>query len=340
VALVGFGPAGAGLHAPLIGRTDGLELAAVVTSDPGRRKQVGSEWPDAIVVGSADELWERPGEYGLVVVAAPNRAHAAVAEAAMRAGLAVVVDKPLASSVAEGERLVQVSRQTGAPLAVFHNRRWDGDFQAVRDLIEEGRLGRVTRLEARWERWRAEVAERWRESDDPADAGGLLWDLGSHLIDQAVSLFGTPEGVYAEMNRRRPGARVDDDTFVSLRYADGPTVALFMSMVVLEPGPRFRVVGSGGQFESRGLDPQELRLKGDAAPEVDARLLTEDGEQQLDVPAGDYGEFYARVREALATGGPMPVTGEEGVATLRVIEAARIAAREGRVVSPASGAGG
>jgi scyllo-inositol 2-dehydrogenase (NADP+) len=340
VALVGFGPAGAGLHAPLIGRTDGLELAAVVTSNPDRRAQVERDWPGAAVLESADRVWERAGDYGLVVVAAPNRAHAAVAESAMEAGLAVVVDKPLASSAAEGERLVGVSRRTGAPLAVFHNRRWDGDFLAVRELLEAGALGRVMRMEARWERWRPEVAERWRESDDPADAGGVLWDLGSHLIDQALALFGLPGGVYAEMERRRPGARVDDDTFVSLRYAEGPTVALFMSMVVREPGPRFRIVGSAGQLESRGLDPQELRLRGDEAPEVEARLLTDEGERRVEVPAGDYGEFYARVREALALGGPMPVTGEEGVATLRVIEAARASAAEGRVVSPASGAEG
>jgi scyllo-inositol 2-dehydrogenase (NADP+) len=340
VALVGFGPAGAGLHAPLIGRTDGLELAAVVTADPDRRDQVQRDWPDAAVLGSADQIWGRAEEYGLVVVAAPNRAHAAAAGEAMRAGLPVVVDKPLASSLGEAERLVALSRETGVPLAVFHNRRWDGDFLAVRELLEAGRLGRVTRLEARWERWRADVAERWRESDDPADAGGLLWDLGSHLIDQALALFGLPEGVYAEMDRRRPGARVDDDTFVSLRYPAGPTVALFMSMVVRDPGPRFRVIGSEGQFESRGLDPQELRLRGDQAPEVDARLLTDEGEEQLEVPAGDYGRFYARVRDALSSGGPMPVTGEEGLATVRVIEAARTAAREGRAVSLAEGAEG
>jgi scyllo-inositol 2-dehydrogenase (NADP+) len=340
VALVGFGPAGAGLHAPLIGRTDGLEVAAVVTSNPERRAQVQQDWPDAAVLDSPEEIWGSPGDYGLVVVAAPNRAHASVAEAAIRAGLPVVVDKPLASSLAEGERLVALSRESGVPLAVFHNRRWDGDFQAVRRLLEDGELGQVTRLEARWERWRAEVAERWRESDDPADAGGLLWDLGSHLIDQSLTLFGPPDGVYAEMDRRRPGARVDDDTFVSLRYAGGPTVALFMSMVVREPGPRFRVVGADGQFESRGLDPQELRLKGDEAPEVRARLLTDEEERELDVPAGDYGVFYARVREALVSGGPMPVTGEEGVATLQVIEAARVAALEGRVVALRHQAGG
>jgi predicted dehydrogenase len=239
----------------------------------------------------------------------------------------------MAASLPDAEGMIGAAEAAGRMLSIFHNRRWDGDFQAVRDLIEEGRLGRVTRLEARWERWRAEVAERWRESDDPADAGGLLWDLGSHLIDQALALFGAPSSVYAESDLRRAGAEVDDDTFVDLRYEEGPTVQLWMSMVVIDPGPRFRVTGTGGLFESRGLDPQELRLRGDQAPEVAARLVTPEEDRAIELAAGDYGRFYAGVRDALGTGGPMPVSGAEGAAVIRVIEAARTSAREGRVVA-------
>jgi len=331
-ALVGFGPAGAGLHAPVIARTPGMEVAAVVTSDPRRREAVARDHPDAEVLDGADAIWTDPERFDLVVVAAPNRAHAELAERSLRAGLPVVVDKPLAVGEADADRLVAVAGETGTPLAVFHNRRWDGDFQAVRELLPS--IAPVARLEARWERWRPDVqGERWRESDDHADGGGLLWDLGSHLIDQALVLFGPPASVYARAEVKRAGARVDDDTFVDLRYADGPAVQLWMSLVGIAPGPRFRVTGLGGLVESRGLDPQELRLRGDEAPEVEVRMVTEDGERMVDAPAGDYGLFYAGVRDALRDGGPMPVTAEDGAAVVRVIEAARRSAASGNVVA-------
>jgi predicted dehydrogenase len=268
-----------------------------------------------------------------VVVAAPNRAHAELAERSIREGLPVVVDKPLAVGAADADRLVATARQAGVPLAVFHNRRWDSDFLAVRDLIPS--IGRVVRLEARWERWRPEVQdERWRESDADADGGGLLWDLGSHLIDQALVLFGRPKTVFARLVRVRPGARVDDDSFVQLGFSDGLQVQLWMSLVAIEPGPRFRVTGLGGLLESHGLDPQELRLRGDEAPEVAVRMVIgAEGERVVPAPPGDWACFYAGVRDALASGGPMPVTAEEGAAVVRLIEAARRSADSGQVVA-------
>ena len=203
-ALVGYGPAGAGLHAPLIARTDGMEVAAVVTSDPGRRAAVARDHPGAALLDGADAIWSDPGRFDLVVVAAPNRAHADLAERSLREGLPVVVDKPLAVTGADAERLVALSEQTGVPLAVFHNRRWDSDFLAVRELAPA--IGPLVRYEARWERWRPEVdPDRWRESDADADGGGLLWDLGSHLIDQALVLFGAPATVFARQAVRAGG---------------------------------------------------------------------------------------------------------------------------------------
>ena len=330
--LVGYGPAGAGLHAPLIARTDGMDVAAVVTSDPGRREAVARDHPGAELLDSADAIWADPSRFDLVVVAAPNRAHAGLAERSLREGVPVVVDKPLAVTSADADRLVAVSEETGVPLAVFHNRRWDSDFLAVRELAPS--IGPLARLEARWERWRPEVqGERWRESDAGADGGGLLWDLGSHLIDQALVLFGAPESVFARLARVRAGARVDDDTFVQLGFADGPEVQLWMSLVAIDPGPRFRVTGLGGLLESHGLDPQEDRLRGDEAPDVSVRMVTgAGGEQVVPAPAGDWADFYAGVRDALAGGGPMPVTGQDGAAVVRVIEAARRSADSGQVV--------
>ncbi len=216
---------------------------------------------------SADELWERAGELDLVVVAAANRAHAPLAEASLRAGMPVVVDKPLATSVAEANRLSDLAAETGVMLAVFHNRRWDDDFLTLRKAVEDGSLGRITRLESRFERYRPEVAaDRWRESPAPEDAGGLLFDLGSHLIDQALVLFGEPTQVYAEVERRRPGAQVDDDAFVALRFAGGPIAHLWASQVAPRPGPRFRALGLEGAFESWGLDPQEDALQSGLRP--------------------------------------------------------------------------
>lgn len=310
----------------------------MVTRDRARRDQVARDWPGAVVLDDVDQIWADPTRFDLVVVAAPNRTHASLAEASMRAGLPVVVDKPLALCSADAERLIAVSRETGVALTVFHNRRLDGDFLAIRDLIDGGALGRLVRYEARWERFRPDVAsDRWRESAE--EGGGLLWDLGSHLIDQALVLFGRPAEVLAQLDRVRGGAEVDDDSFVSLRYPGGPTVQLWMSLVAAAAGPRFRVTGIDGVFESVGLDPQELRLRGDEAPDVAARIVTATGARTLVQPPGDWGEFYTRVRDALAREGAMPVPAGEAAAVIEVIEAARESAESHQVVRtrPAGG---
>jgi len=209
VAIIGYGLAGSVFHAPLISATPGMAVAAVVTGNPARQEQVSADVPDAAVLADSDEIWERAEDFDLVVVAAPNRAHAPLATASMRAGIPVAVDKPLATSVDDARRLASLSQETGVLLSVFHNRRWDNDFLTVRRLLAEGQLGRVLRFESRFERYRPEVAERWRESPAREDGGGLLYDLGSHLIDQALVLFGAPSHVYAEVECRRAGAEVD-----------------------------------------------------------------------------------------------------------------------------------
>ena len=331
-ALVGYGPAGAGFHAPLIAATNGMEVAAVVTSDPARREAVARDHPGAAVLDGADVIWEERDRFDLAVVAAPNRAHAELAQRSLEVGLPVVVEKPLAVTAAEADHLAVLSRDTGVPLAVFQNRRWDSDFLAVRELA--GDIGPLARYEARWQRWRTWVEpERWRESAAIADGGGLLWDLGSHLIDQALVLFGRPQWVFARAAVRRPGAHVDDDSFVELGFAEGPAVQLWMSLLAIEPGPRYRLTGLGGLIETHGEDPQELRLRGEQAPEVAVRLVNEDGEREIDPPAGAYGRFYAGVRDALRDGTPMPVTAEEGAEVVRVIEAARRSATSGEVAA-------
>ena len=340
VAVVGYGLAGRTFHAPFIAATDGTELAAVVTSDPERRRQALVDHPHAVVLDTTAVLWEASPRIGieLVVVATPNRAHVAVAMEALAAGLAVVVDKPLAVSAEGGRRVVDEAARRGLFLSVFHNRRWDGDFLTLRRLVETGALGDVWRLESRYERWRPERrTDAWRERADAADGGGLLDDLGSHLIDQAVVLFGPPVSVSAELGRRRPGAEVDDDTFLALEHAGGVTSHLWASSVASRPGPRFRALGSRAGYVVWGMDPQEDALRAGQAPggdgwgasPPDQRGTVGVGEDVAAVPTepGNYGRFYEGVVASLRDGAPPPVEPADALVTLEVIDAARAADR-------------
>ena len=340
-AVVGYGLAGSVFHAPLIAATTGLEVAAVVTSDAGRAEQARADHPGVEVLAAADEIWPRAGDFDLVVVAAPNSAHVPLAEAAIGAGLAVVVDKPFAPTAAEGERLVEQARTAGVPLTVFHNRRWDDDFLAVRDVLDAGEIGAVVRIESRFDRWKPALeSDRWRERAGGTEAGGLLFDLGSHLIDQALLLCGEPGSGYSELDLRRDGAVVDDDSFLALGFGRGPRVHLWMSAVAASPAPRFRIAGMRGAIEIDGVDPQEAALRSGLRPDSDgwaealagreARITIATGDEletrTRPIGPGRYADFYAGVRAMVADGGPPPVAPEDGVAVLQVIERARAAA--------------
>jgi scyllo-inositol 2-dehydrogenase (NADP+) len=342
VALLGYGLAGAVFHAPLIAAVEGLELAAIVTRAEQRRMRARRDHPGADLLESAEEVWRRADDFDLVVVAAPNRFHVPLARASIEAGLAVVVDKPLAASADEGRRLVGEARERGVMLTVFQNRRWDGDFLTVRGLLEEGALGEVERFESRFERWRPELSGGWRESGESQDAGGLLYDLGSHLIDQALCLFGPAALVYAELDRRRPGAETDDDTFVALTHESGVRSHLWMSAVAAQPGPRFRVSGRAASYVKYGLDVQEELLRAGRRPddpswgrEPEAGWgLLGAGDQVRHVPTvpGTYQRFYEGVVLALRESAPPPVDPEAVVSGLEVLDAAKISSREQRVV--------
>ena len=347
VALLGYGLAGAVFHAPLITAVDGLELAAIVTGNEERRSRARRDHPEAVLLGSAEEVWERPGELDLVVVASPNRFHVPLARAAVVAGLAVVVDKPLAASADEARALVRESRERGVLLTVFQNRRWDGDFLTVGQLLGSGQLGTVARFESRFERWRPKLSGGWRESGDPEDAGGLLYDLGSHLVDQALQLFGPAAQVYGELDARRAGARTDDDTFVALTHESGVRSHLWMSAVAAEQGPRFRILGSKAAFTKYGLDVQEDALLDGGDPReprwgIDpeehwGKLATGDGARRIETVPGAYQRFYEGLVPAMREGAAPPVDPDQVVAALEVLDAARLAARERRVVKPLGG---
>lgn len=358
VGLVGYGLAGSVFHAPLITATEGLVLDTVVTSNEERREQARAEFPGVRFAASPDELWQRADELDLIVIASPNKTHVPLARAALEAGLPVVVDKPVAGTAAEARELAALAEERGLLLSVFQNRRWDNDFLTLRALIADGELGEVQRFESRFERWRPQPKGGWRESGDPEEIGGLLYDLGSHVVDQALALFGPAVRVYAESDVRRAGAAADDDTFVAITHANGVRSHLYVSATTAQLGPRFRVLGSRAGYVKYGLDPQEAALRAGARPEAeepwgveDERLwgrvgsgespLTGGGTPVRTLP-GDYPAYYAAVADALRGKGDNPVTALQAAAALDVLEAARRSAREGVTVTlpasaPASG---
>ncbi len=341
VGLIGYGLAGSVFHAPLIAATSGLRLDAIVTSDAGRQDRAHRDHPEARLLARAEDMWAA-GDLDLVVVATPNRSHVPLAMAAIEAGVAVVVDKPLAPTAAEGRALIAAAEHGGVPLTVFQNRRWDGDFQTVRRLIDDGSLGRVLRFESRFERWRPEVGPGWRESGAPGDAGGLLVDLGAHLVDQAVVLFGPVVTVYAELDRRRPGAAVDDDAFVALTHASGTRSHLWMSVVDAQSGPRMRVLGDRAAYVKMGLDVQEEALRdgarpgdhgwGEETPDRWGLVGADDDLRPVRTERGCYEEFYAAVAASLRDGSPMPVDPADTVVVLDLIDAAQRSAATGETV--------
>lgn len=343
VALIGYGVGGAVFHAPLIAATPGLELAAVVTRDPGRQAEVRDRYPSARVLDDVTAVWAEADRYDVVVIASPNAAHLPLGLAAIDAGLAVVVDKPLALSAADGQRLLDAAHEAGVLLTVFHNRRLDGDLLTLQRLLAEEAIGRVHRFESRFERWRPTPRPgSWREAEPPEAGGGLLLDLGSHLVDQAVVLFGRPHRVYAEVDVRRDGVRGDDDVFVALEHDAGVRSHLWASAVAAHLGPRFRVLGSRGAYVKDGLDGQEAALRAGATPadagfgveppETYGRLDLGEGPHPVPTDPGDYRRFYVGLAAALRGEGPVPVVAADAVAVLRILEAARESAASGGTV--------
>jgi scyllo-inositol 2-dehydrogenase (NADP+) len=342
VAIVGYGLAGRFFHAPLIAATDGLEVSSIVTSSAVRARQAALEHPAAQLVPRVEELWGAPRPE-LVVVATGNDSHVPIASTAIEHGVPVVVEKPLAVTADGAEALVEKADASGVMLTVFQNRRWDSDQLTLRRLIKEDALGEVTRYESRFERWRPSLdPTKSREVLAPEQGGGVLLDLGVHLVDQALTLFGPVTEAYAEIDSRR-GAPAEDDVFVALRHVGGTISHLHASAFTPSPGPRLRVQGTTGAFLVPHLDPQEAALRAGARPDTverwgkpegweAGRLIA--GERSVPVPPepGDWPRFYSLLRDALRGGGPPPVDPRDTVETLRVLEAAREAARRHRVV--------
>lgn len=333
VTVVGYGLAGQTFHAPLISATPGLALRAVVSSRP---EAVHADWPEVEVLPDLDVALSRD-DIGLIVVATPDALHAEQAIAALEAGRNVVVDKPFAQTLTQAEQVAAVAARSKGVISVFQNRRWDADFLTLKRLIADGELGEIAVFESHYDRFRPQVADRWKDKRD----GGVWADLGPHLIDQAVQLFGAPQSVLADMARQRPGAPATDWFHVVLQY-ERLRVILQASHIAADASLRYAVHGTGGSFIKRGLDAQEGQSKaglrpGDADWGLDpnpGELIRQiDGEtvrQTVTPERGDYVRFYAGVRDAITTGAPPPVTLDQALTVMRIIDAGERSAAEGR----------
>jgi scyllo-inositol 2-dehydrogenase (NADP+) len=331
-ALIGYGLAGRVIHRPLLVAEPRMTVTHVVTADPDRRRQAADDLPEATLVDDVDALWQVAEDFDAVVVASPNLSHVPVARAALELGKATVVDKPLAVTADDADLLCRSARELAVPLSVFHNRRWDSDTIAARELLAAGTLGSVVRLESRFIRFRPEVVDRWRE--DAAAGGGVLLDLGSHVVDQALFLLGPATHVYAEVDVRRPGGRADDDCFLALTHASGARSQLWCSMAAPAPGPRLLLQGSRAGWAKQHLDGQEdaQRDGRTGAVEPPGHLYDEHGEREVPSPAGDWGAYYRAFAAAVLDGSPVPVEPEDAVAVLRVLDAARRSSAQQQVM--------
>jgi scyllo-inositol 2-dehydrogenase (NADP+) len=313
VGLAGYGLAGSIFHAPLIRACERMELAVVLTTRDAPNR-----------VATLDALLDRSD---LVVIATPNATHFELSTAALSAGKHVVVDKPFMLTAAEADAVIRLGQERERLVTIFHNRRWDGDFLTVRKLLP--RLGEIMLFEANWDRFRPAIKPGWREFAQPG--GGVLSDLGSHMIDQALTLFGMPDSISADVLAQRPGAQVDDYFDLSLHYGER-RVALRSSTLIAQPRPRFAVHGTGGSFVKHGLDPQEAQLKAGMGPRADDfgvdpidGLFThpDSARETIHSERGDYRAFYDRVADAMLDGASLPVGTADARDGLALIDLAR-----------------
>ncbi len=334
VALIGYGFAGKTVHAPLIEATPGLRLAVVAS----RQKEIVlSELPAVQVTDPQTALAHE--NVDLVVIASPNDSHFSLARAALQAGKHVVVDKPFTTSLAEARELSALAYAQGCLLSVFHNRRWDSDFLTVRTVIGQGLLGDVLHFESHMDRFRPQVRDRWRER--PGPGSGLWFDLGPHLVDQALQLFGMPQKITASLANQRAGAQTDDWAHVLLDYGSRKVI-LHCSLLAASGSPRFTVHGTHGSLIKRLSDPQEPQLRAGMRPHdpqwgIDsdcARFYDSQGIiEEIQSQRGDYGKYYREIVTALNTGSANPVTPEDATNVMIVLEAAVTSSARGQTVS-------
>jgi scyllo-inositol 2-dehydrogenase (NADP+) len=347
-AVLGYGFAGRIFHSPFVHAVPGLELSAIVQR---HGENAATDYPGTRILRSVDEAFGDPS-IDLIVVATPNDSHVEMARRALEAGKHVVIDKPIAGSSADALELIALAKKQGKLLAPFHNRRFDGDFLTVRKLVSEGKLGRVTLVDAHFDRFRPMPrANTWKEAGGTAN--GLLFDLGPHLLDQALALFGVPTSITASVRQERDVTAIEDAFDIVLEFARpavgseaarGIRYECHASMIAAEPAPRFRVNGTFGSYVKTGLDPQEAALLGGARPPElgspegwlpeaesawgtvaiapDPAEPTKIVRGKVPTEVGDYRQFYANVRDAIRGEAPLVVSPEDGYRTIRLLELA------------------
>lgn len=335
--IIGFGLSGRVFHAPFIATNPAFSLDLVSTSDPGRAAEAREHHLGVEIVDSADALLARAGELDLVILASPAHAHLEQGIAALEAGAAVVIDKPFAPSLLDAKKLIAKAEEVGRMLTIFQNRRWDGDFLTLKKLLAEGALGTVHRFESTFERWGGANRDRWQDTTTAEQGAGITFDLGSHLIDQALHLFGPATVEQAELSAVRAGSVSDDDAFISLLHTSGVRSHLTMSRAAAQSGPRFRVLGSEAGYRVYGLDGQEPALKeyqwpGTAGygttPESEWGELGIDGALvRVPTEPGDYPGFYEGVAASIRDGAPAPVDPRDALEVVRIIERAHALAK-------------
>lgn len=348
VAVIGFGLAGRVFHAPFVSAVPGLKLEAIVQR---RGDEAAQAYPKARILRSVEEALS-DSAISLIVVATPNETHYDLAKQALKAGKHVVIDKPFAGTSEEARELIDLAREKKLVLAPFHNRRWDGDFLTVRKVLASGELGRVATFESHFDRFRPLPREAtWKESAN--DANGMLFDLGPHLVDQALALFGAPESITASVRRDRDTTAIEDAFDITLHYPRLQALCR-ATMLAAEPAPRFLIHGTQGSFRKYGLDPQEPALVGGAKvpPVGDAREWLGEPESAwgtlvvapdpnepgnlkrttIKTELGDYRGYYASVRDAIMGVAPLAVSAEDGYRVIRLLELARQSSAEGRSI--------
>lgn len=328
-ALLAYGMSGEVFHAPLIKAHEGFKLSKILERQSNRSRQ---RYPDVEIVRSINDILNDKS-IELVVVNTPHETHFALASLVLDAGKHAIVEKPFTTTVSEAMRLQEMARQNGVTVSVFHNRRWDGDFLTVQKIVQAGLLGQLVEFEAHYDRYRPSVdSSTWKEL--PGPGSGILYNLGAHLIDQALVLFGTPREVNAKLNIQRPGGKADDFYDIRMMY-DGLHVILKSSYLVREPGPRYTLHGVNGSFVKYGIDPQEEALKNGAVPtgaawgrepeaawgllntQVSGLHLT----GRIETETGNYLQFYQNMFEAIRQQKPLAVTATQAMETIRIIEA-------------------
>jgi predicted dehydrogenase len=327
VGIAGYGLAGRYFHAPLL-LGAGFEVAAIVTNNAARISNAKSDFPQAKIVPSIEELLNN--KLDLLVVASTNDAHAKQAIAGLKAGVPVVVDKPMGRTVTETQEIIDVSKKTGVPVTTYFNRKWDSDSLTIKKVVADGVLGKIFRLESRFEVFKPKLkGDSWRENQSPAQGGGNLLDLQPHLISTALDWFGPAELISASVRSIRGAS--DDDIVLVLKHKNGIDSYLSASAVMGAAGPRIRLVGDQATLIIQDLDPQEALLKAGQKPldgkwqqSTKSTAFIHKGAEVISYPSvdGNYTEFYSLVKAAL-TGAAWPVTTDEALAVAKIIDQAR-----------------